>query len=242
MRGCCFVFIWILNLLVFFPSAGGGHQASTKGAEVSHVDHHKLLYVWGQGVTRKMILENDMKIFTPHFLKKTEIIHLTHNASEKELNNLLNHLQCQIEGAKRNFSFSIIGVSWGSAVAHQISDLVYEACGINTRMFLLIDGIQKPIGSFRKTPNAEICYNFYQRKSNVRGNSISGCQNRDLSRHCIIKNKDLKDGFLGCHMDLIVGVLDNLNGRLKTMIEEGPGVYSETLDPPLSRDFIMRFE
>jgi hypothetical protein len=74
--------------------------------------------------------------------------------------------------------------SWGAGAATKLSQMYQKTCGEPVELFVMVDGVSKPIGPYRRPPAARRCVNYYQRLSTVRGNTIQGCENHDLSNQC----------------------------------------------------------
>ena len=131
--------------------------------------------------------------YLPPHKRIVETHKLVHQVSSKDLDALVESLNCREPNAP---GLIIMANSWGSTQAHKLSVKYEELCGTPVDLFIMIDGVKKPIGPFKKTPVANKCINYYQRKSTIKGGPIEGCDNYDLSATCE------KAKVAACHIDI----------------------------------------
>jgi len=124
-------------------------------------------------------------------------LRITHSTSKARLQEIVNGI-CggrRPSGVQRP-GLIIMANSWGSGAAGRLSRMYEQTCGEQVELFVMVDGVSKPIGPYRKTPPARRCINYYQRLSTIRGNSIEGCENHDLSSNCS------GGGLANCHIQV----------------------------------------
>lgn len=129
------------------------------------------------------------KIFARH--------ELVHYAKKKELAAILEDFDCKDGFQKRtDLGLIILANSWGSGKAHKLAKMYQKECGQLVEIFYLIDGVSKPIGSFKRDIPAKKCINYYQRKGAVRGTAQNNCSNTDYTDDC----ERLGYGAVQCHI------------------------------------------
>lgn len=124
-------------------------------------------------------------------------IRITHKTSSKELRAIATSI-CggRTPSGVEKPGLMIMANSWGAGAAGRLSKIYEETCREPVELFVMVDGVSKPIGPYRKLPTARRCINYYQRLSTVRGNTIEGCENHDLSPSCS------GGGVATCHIEV----------------------------------------
>jgi len=125
-----------------------------------------------------------------------EVHQLVHKASPAELSEVLQSFRCSNgTQAEADLGLMIMANSWGAGKAVKLAQMYQAQCGRLPALFVMIDGVSKPIGSFRKAIPAQRCVNFYQTASTIRGAAINGCENTDLTPVC-----GGRGGLATCHI------------------------------------------
>jgi len=121
----------------------------------------------------------------PNNGKIVKTFKFTHRMNKKERADVLQHFGC-FEGSKKekNLGLAIMINSWGAHKAYKLAKQYKKNCGEEVDVYVIVDGVGKPLHYWKKTPPAKVCYNYYQKKSFFRGRSIKGCINQNLSKHC----------------------------------------------------------
>jgi hypothetical protein len=123
---------------------------------------------------------------------------LTHGANNARLDEVLSNFNCSggVQGTE-NLGLIIMANSWGAGKANKLARRYQERCGREVELFVMVDGINKPIPTaYGKRPPARRCVNYYQRRSTLIGRAIEGCENHDLSQSC-------QDGGIAeCHIEV----------------------------------------
>ena len=134
----------------------------------------------------------------PILANVAETYRLTHGGPSEKLDEVMANFQCQAGHQKaENLGLIIMANSWGAGKATKLAKRYAEECGQEVELFVMVDGINKPIPtSFSKTPKARRCINYYQRSSTLKGNEIKGCENHDLSYQC------QSGGLAHCHIEV----------------------------------------
>ncbi len=122
---------------------------------------------------------------------------LVHYAKTRELRAILEDFDCQ-DGVqrKRDLGLIIVANSWGSGEGHKLAKMYQKNCGQLVEAFYLVDGVAKPIGSFKRDIPAKTCFNYYQRKGAVRGTAQDNCANTDYTNQCESRGY----GAVQCHI------------------------------------------
>jgi len=112
--------------------------------------------------------------------KRFELVHYSKKAA---LQNVIDVFQCHLKKESRpDLGLIVIANSWGSRKALKLSEMFNRQCKDRTELFIMVDGYKKPFLPQNKKPVAKKCLNYYQTKGVVRGMSIKGCQNYDLTK------------------------------------------------------------
>ena len=123
-------------------------------------------------------------------------VRLTHSASREEMEDVLNSICGTAAPAGRKPGLIIMANSWGAAAGRKLAEKYEERCGELVELFVMVDGVKKPIGASKKTPRARRCVNYFETRSTVHGAAIEGCENNDLGARC-------SGGGLGtCHVEV----------------------------------------
>lgn len=129
------------------------------------------------------------KIFARH--------ELVHYAKKDELRDILNDFECRNgKQGRSDLGLIILANSWGSGTGHKLAKMYQKKCGQLVEAFYLVDGVAKPIGSFKRDIPAKTCINFYQRKGAVRGTAQNNCTNTNYTDECERKGY----GAVQCHI------------------------------------------
>ncbi len=112
---------------------------------------------------------------------------LVHYAKNSELREVLETFECHKgKQEKEELGLIIMVNSWGSGKALNLAKMYQKECGQKIDALYMIDGVAKPIGSFRREIPAKACRNYYQTKGMVRGTAQRNCENFDLTKRCEI--------------------------------------------------------
>jgi len=123
---------------------------------------------------------------------------LTHGARQARLNEVLANFNCSAgQQGTPNLGLIIMANSWGAGKANKLARQYQERCGREVELFVMVDGINKPIPTaFGRRPPSRRCVNYYQRRSTLIGKAIEGCENHDLGESC-------QDGGIAeCHIEV----------------------------------------
>ena len=133
----------------------------------------------------------------PSHERISSTLRITHGTSEKRLREIVNNI-CggRTSTGVKPPGLMIMANSWGAGAATKLSRIYQETCGEPVELFVMVDGVKKPIGPHTKPPVAKRCINYYERRSTVRGNAIVGCENQDLSNTCS------GGGMATCHIEV----------------------------------------
>lgn len=120
---------------------------------------------------------------------------LTHKAKRKNFDSIIENFQCEqgSQGATR-LGLVIMANSWGAGKAEKFARAYEQSCGRKASLVVMVDGVGKPLYSFKKRPASEMCVNYYQTRSTIHGGPIEGCENINLGGIC------LKAGLADCHI------------------------------------------
>ncbi|MDD0854876.1 hypothetical protein HBN50_17370 [Halobacteriovorax sp. GB3] len=132
----------------------------------------------------------------PNSYRIVETHKLVHYSKKKELLNALSLFDCK-DGRQLNddLGLIIIGNSWGASNTYKLSKLYKEECGRVARLVVMVDGVRKPIGSYKKRPFAKQCINYYQTTGFAHGRKLEDCENIDLTSYCKKRGKE-------CHIEV----------------------------------------
>ncbi len=122
---------------------------------------------------------------------------LTHGANNARLDEVLANFNCSggTQGTER-LGLIIMANSWGAGKGNKLAKRYQERCGREVELFVMVDGITKPLPSaYGKRPPARRCVNYYQTRSTLHGKSIDGCENHDLDNRCT------SGGLANCHIE-----------------------------------------
>lgn len=122
---------------------------------------------------------------------------LTHGAKNSQLDEVLANFNCSngAQGTER-LGLIIMANSWGAGKGNKLAKRYKEKCGREVELFVMVDGIAKPIPTaYGKRPPSRRCVNYYQTRSTLRGKSIEGCENHDLEDRCT------SGGLANCHIE-----------------------------------------
>ncbi|EQC49796.1 hypothetical protein M901_2019 [Bacteriovorax sp. DB6_IX] len=110
---------------------------------------------------------------------------LVHYAKKKELQQIVDNFECS-KGKKgrKDLGLIVMANSWGSYKAIKLTKMYKKACGEEIDLFIMVDGVKKPIAAQGIRPKAKKCVNFYQTRGVVRGKAIKGCENHDMTKYC----------------------------------------------------------
>jgi len=121
---------------------------------------------------------------------------LVHYAKKKELKEIINNFNCK-KGSKgrKDLGLIVMANSWGSYKAIKLTKMYKKACGEEIDLFIMVDGVKKPLLAQGIRPKAKSCINFYQTRGMVRGKAIKGCENHDYTKKCY-----KSDSAVQCHI------------------------------------------
>ncbi len=110
---------------------------------------------------------------------------LVHYSKKKEVDEVLENFRCR-GGRQGSQDLGLVLVinSWGAGLGYKLASRYEKECGRKTDVVVLVDGVAKPIGAFSKRIPSKQCLNYYQTKGLVRGRSIEGCDNKNLTQEC----------------------------------------------------------
>jgi hypothetical protein len=112
--------------------------------------------------------------------KVAESYFLTHFQDEKDLDRVLARFD-GTSGCDPNLGLVIMANSWGSNGANALAFKYFEKCHRLADYFVMVDGVQKPIGAYHQAIWASRCVNYFQSKDIVHGGKLRNCENVDLS-------------------------------------------------------------
>ena len=121
---------------------------------------------------------------------------LLHYSSNKELRNVISEFNCSNKKQYSNLGLIVMANSWGSGKAISLTKMYKKTCGRQADLFVMIDGVKKPYLAQGKKPYATRCINYFQTKGIIRGKSIKGCENNDITSNAC----DSKDSGINCHI------------------------------------------
>lgn len=110
---------------------------------------------------------------------------LVHYSKKKEVDEVLENFRCSGASQGRpNLGLILVINSWGAGLGDKLARRYEKECGTKADVVVLVDGVAKPVGAFSKKIPSKQCLNYYQTKGLVRGRSIEGCDNKNLTREC----------------------------------------------------------
>lgn len=122
---------------------------------------------------------------------------LVHFAKKSELDEVMDEFSCSKgKQARDGLGLVLVINSWGAGVAHKLAVRYHKECGRLVDHVVLVDGVAKPVGPFRKSFPTLSCLNFYQTKGVIRGRAIDGCKNQNLTPLCEQQGR----GAIDCHI------------------------------------------
>lgn len=122
---------------------------------------------------------------------------LVHYSKKSELQAVVDEFKCTYKKASRpNLGLIIMANSWGSGKAIKLSKMFEKQCDETADLFVMVDGFKKPFLPQGRKPVAKRCINYYQTKGLIRGKSIKGCNNNDLTKKLCPKGV----GGIECHI------------------------------------------
>ncbi len=77
----------------------------------------------------------------------------------------------------------IMANSWGSTLAVELAEKYTQTCGWLPDLFVMVDGVAKPIGAFSDEVPAYNCVNYFQDETiGIHGGPLENCKNIQLYR------------------------------------------------------------
>lgn len=123
---------------------------------------------------------------------------LIHFSPKKDLKEVINEFDCKNGKQEMDLGLIIMANSWGSSKGIKLSKMYKKSCSRGVDLFIMIDGVKKPIGAQGRRPKAKRCINYYQTIGLIRGKPIKGCKNHDLTKAAC---QNVKNG-IECHIEV----------------------------------------
>ena len=112
-----------------------------------------------------------------------------HGVNKRKWQVVLENFDCRNgEQMEEDLGLIILGYSWGARKSYEFSKAYFKKCGRKADRAYMIDGIQKLITSFRKTPVAQVCKNYFKKKGVISGMALKNCENTNLTDICVNTN------------------------------------------------------
>lgn len=126
-----------------------------------------------------------------------------HDARGRDLDVIMKNFDCKNgKQNQKNLGLIIIGYSWGARASYEFSRDYLKECGQKADRAYMLDGVQKIASQFKHAPLANVCVNYFKTLSPIRGRSLEGCENHDLTDLCKLENGEYGDSW-ECHGKVI---------------------------------------